>query len=72
MTMRTLGTASFADRRRVAVARPVPYYLRTYGLPPDPVFVTISASAGTGPTVNPARSRPRKPSPAAMAGSAAG
>lgn len=36
---RPAGADDQADRRRVAVARLVPYYLRSYALPPDPVFV---------------------------------
>jgi hypothetical protein len=53
---RPAGADDKVDRRRVAVARPVPYYLRTYALPPDPVFADhIRQRRYQAPTVDPAR-----------------
>jgi hypothetical protein len=53
---RPAGDAGLTDRRRVVAARLVPYYLRTYALPPDPVFVDhIRQRRYQDPTVDPAK-----------------
>jgi hypothetical protein len=58
--------ADLADRRRLGVLGSVPYYLRTYALQPDPVFVDhIRQRRYLAPTVNPAK---KQAAPAAISG----